>query len=173
MSTSGVKSLEQVIRECGVDSLLDDFSSSEEALRTISAQLRDANAAAQEILESDAPIISEQSLFDAFSTNRHKATAFLQAMRVFGDCKMLVMAWRVIMQGLQIAQLEIQYEIQTAFSMEITLRPSGRGNRDSETYTSDNIEDVNLLKHFGIMRHDDKPVFDGFYPLRARQFSEG
>ena len=44
---------------------------------------------------------------------------------------------------------------------------SHRNGGEEESYESSNSDDFSLFRHFGTMTVDDRPVFDGFYPLRG------
>ncbi len=78
---------------------------------------------------------------------------------------MLLMVWRIL-HGLSIREVTMNYVEQEAFRLVVTLaRP---GQDDLETYSSDDINDAALLRHFGITTVDGRPLFDGFFPLRKK-----
>ena len=78
---------------------------------------------------------------------------------------MLVMVWRIF-QGWKISRVSMQYdEDQAVFRLEVALANSPYDTQE-EIYESTDIGDAALLRHFGIMTMDDKPIFDGFYALK-------
>ena len=97
-------------------------------------------------------------------SNPVKAKAFVQALGTTQNPDMLVMTWRILM-GMSIASVTMDYTLSSHFSLGVVLEsPYG----ESEEYHSDNIDDAALLHHFGIMKMDGKPMFDGFYPLNVK-----
>lgn len=97
--------------------------------------------------------------------NPHKVRAFLQAIGATSHRPMLVMVWRII-QGLSIREVAMTYREQDAFQLSVTLARPGEEQDELETYTTEDIHDAALLRHFGITTADGRPLFDGFYPLR-------
>ena len=89
--------------------------------------------------------------------------AFLQAVGETDSPDMLVMAWRLL-QGSEIAQIDLRYQLQNRFSLRIQLVSPEDGT--SEEYASEDIDDAAVLRHFGILKMGDRPVFDGFYALQ-------
>jgi hypothetical protein len=75
------------------------------------------------------------------------------------------MVWRIL-QGMNIAELRLDYASEDTFRMTVRLR-SPYEDGDDETYESEDIDDAVILRHLGVMKMDDKPIFDGFYPLNV------
>jgi hypothetical protein len=99
--------------------------------------------------------------------NPHKVRAFLQAMGITHSANMLVMVWRIL-QGLSIRELTMNYREQQSFSLKVMLARPAAEQDDFEEYRSSDINDAALVRHFGITTVDGRPLFDGFFPLRAR-----
>ena len=110
---------------------------------------------------------SPETLRAEAERNPHKVRAFLQALGVNGNSDMLLMVWRII-QGLSIRDVVLDYREQERFSLSVTLA-RGRGEQDElEIYSTTDINDAALLRHFGITTVDKRPLFDGFFPLRTK-----
>jgi len=97
--------------------------------------------------------------------NPHKIRAFLQALGVSSNLDMLVMVWRIL-QGLNIREVTMNYREQEAFGLSVTLARRAKDRDEPETYTTNDINDAALLRHFAITTVDGRPLFDGFFPLR-------
>jgi hypothetical protein len=116
-------------------------------------------------------VFSEETLIAEYDRNPHKVTAFLQALVSTRSPQMLVMAWRVL-QGADIQAIDMKYEnLRPAwplrnpqFEMRITL--SALEGESPEVYESSDVFDATVLRHFGLAKANEQPLFDGFYPLR-------
>ncbi len=62
----------------------------------------------------------------------------------------------------------MNYREQEEFNLSVTLARPGEDQVVSETYRTNDINDAALLRNFGIMTVDGRPLFDGFFPLRKR-----
>lgn len=160
MTTSQPDDLEQLVRDCDLGWMVDSFSPKEQAIQV----LRDAlKAATTEAQRRHLPItLTEQALLAEYKSHSMQVCAFLQALGATRAPAMLVMVWRII-QGMNISQVQMSYEAEKMFNLRVRLAPPG-GQAD-EVYESTNINDAALLRHFGIMIMNDKPLFDGFYAL--------
>jgi len=163
MSTDSTTRLERLVRDCGLGWMIDWYSSPEEAMDFLRETLARTTRESQSRLEASAPVFSEEMLAEEYERSPHKVAAFLQALGSTRSPQMLLMVWRII-QGMEIAAVELDYRSRTRFSLKVTLT-SPYGDTP-EQYQSDDIDDAALLRHFGITKIDDKPQFDGFYPLR-------
>lgn len=108
--------------------------------------------------------IDSFTVFKIYPEKKNQVKAFLQAVASTSSGEMLSMVWRII-QGMEIQSLEMRYKAQQQFFLEVVLTSSHLGGK-TETYTSTNIDDAALVRHLGIMKMGDKPIFDGFYALR-------
>jgi hypothetical protein len=63
---------------------------------------------------------------------------------------------------MQIADLQMRYSLESSFMLSVTLQ-SSFSDLEAELYTSEDINDAALLRHFGIMKVNNRPVFDGFF----------
>jgi hypothetical protein len=162
MSVEPPQDLEQLIRACGEDWLIDSFSPKEKAVANLKEVLK---AASSEANRRGLPIrLSEQDLVSAYKAYAGQVDAFLQALGATREPAMLVMVWRII-QGMTISQIRMEYENGKSFKLSVELTsPYGE---PSEQYDSININDAALLRHLGIMTMDNKPLFDGFYALKV------
>ena len=77
---------------------------------------------------------------------------------------MLVMVWRIL-HGDLIQSIEMKYAQKSEFRLDVTLEDPESGQ--TSRYQSLDIDDAALVRHFGIMKMSDLPLFDGFYALRT------
>lgn len=156
--------LVNVIRTCGEDWLLDWFPGGEaEAIAHLRGMLDKASRRYKERYAQRNRItpISESALFDEAKANRHRATAFLQALGETSNPELLVMVWRIL-HGDTIKRVELMHLHGQSFRFRAVLESDDGLTQD---YESSDIEDAALLRHLGVLKIDNQPVFDGFYPL--------
>ena len=154
---------EQLIRTSGQGWLIDWYAPKDQAMPNLRRILADANARGQARLGGNAPDLTYGALIAEHRRNPHKVTAFLQVIGRVKSPDILVMVWRIL-QGMNIAELRFEYASQQTFQMRVRLSSPDDGGND-EIYESEDIDDAGILRHIGIMKVDEKPVFDGFYPL--------
>lgn len=167
MSDETIDPFEQVIRASGQGWLIDWYAPKEQALPNLRQILATANARGQARLRGDAPNLTPEALAAEYRRNPHKVNAFLQVIGSVATPDFLVMAWRIL-QGMDIAELALSYRSQESFQMRVRLRSPYEGGED-EIYESQDIDDAVILRHLGVMKMDDKPIFDGFYPLNLEK----
>ena len=154
---------EQIIRASGQGWLIDWYAPKEEAMPNLRQILVTVNARARALFGGSAPSLTPESLVAEFKRNPHKVGAFLQVIGSVKTPDILVMVWRIL-QGMNIAQLTVNYVSEQAFEMSVRLTSPDHGGRE-EVYQSQNIDDAVILRHLGAMKMNDLPIFDGFYPL--------
>lgn len=157
--------LEDVIRESGEGWIIDGFHPPEQTLGNLHKVLEQANAEAQKRLRSAAPQITVSAIVAGYKRHPHQITAFFQALGTTHSPDMLVMVWRIL-QGMEIAEICMDYHRRKSYSLRVRL-VSPYGESD-EIYESRNIDDAALLRHLGIMKVDNQPLFDGFYALNLK-----
>lgn len=163
MTTSAANQLESLLRGADLDWIIGLYAPPDRAVSALLDTLAAVDREAAGKLGTDAPRFTVEALAHESKLNPHKVRAFLQALTATRSPAMLLMAWRII-QGMRIQQVEMKYTYRDRFFMTVFLEsPYGDG---LERYESSDIKDASLLRHFGIMSVDGKPVFDGFYPLR-------
>ena len=158
--------LEETIRQSGEGWLLDWLAPPGEAIDHIQRTIRAVNKRARKRLGVKAPDISEKELIEEYRRNPQQVRAFFQALGGTPTPDMLLMVWRII-KGIEVKNVQIQYHRQESFRVEVILQ-SPSGDEDDETYTSTDIDDFSLFRHFGVLEIDGRPVFHGFYALRVR-----
>jgi hypothetical protein len=164
MTVQATDPLEKLIHDAGEDWLMESREPPGKTLQFLRSLLGEASSLASKRWGPSAPRIDVDSMLREQERNPHKVQAFLQALGSTESPEMLVMVWRIL-EGRGVERIELQYELQNSFSLQITLQ-SDRGEPE-ETYKSNNIYDAALLRHFGIMTMDNLPIFDGFYPLES------
>jgi hypothetical protein len=147
--------LEKLLRDCELDWMIDLYAPQDRAI----SELKDAIQEAA---------LTEEHLAREYQTNPHKVRAFLQALATSRSEEMLKMVWSIL-QGDEIESVEVSYESRKSFRMRVVLRPSqSDAEGDHQEYSSKDINDAGLLRHFGIAKVEGQPLFDGFYPLHVK-----
>jgi hypothetical protein len=164
MSPTSVSSLEEAIRHSGEGWLIDSFAPPSEALNHIRRVLAAVCDRAQQRLAGNAPDLRESAIVQEYRRHPSQVRGFFQALGGTRTPDMLLMVWRII-QGMEIKYVQLSYERQQLFRARVILE-SPYGEEDAP-YESDRINDFALFRHIGIMEIDNRPVFDGFYPLRV------
>ena len=167
MSNTTIDPFEQMIRASGQGWLIDWYAPKEQALPNLRSTLAAANSRGQARLRGNAPNLTPEALVAEYGRNPHKVNAFLQVLGSVATPDILVMTWRIL-QGMNIAELTLNYLLQESFQMKVRLSSPYQEGED-ETYESQDIDDAVILRHLGVMKMDDKPVFDGFYPLNLNK----
>ena len=156
--------LERLLRENELGWMIDMYSPPEAAVPYLLEQLAGLAGEFQSRFGCRVSFAPETLQAEA-ERNPHKVRAFLQALGATSNRHMLVMVWRIV-QGLSIREVAMTYREQDAFKLRVTLARSGEDKDELETYTTEDIHDAALLRHFGVTTVDRRPLFDGFYPLR-------
>jgi hypothetical protein len=164
MSTSEAASLEKLIRECDLDWMIDWYAPQTEAIDFWLRFLAEVNLEFRRRFGDSAPQLCVGALATEYGRNPLKIAAFLQAMSGMGSPQLLVMVWRITIQGLEIESVQMDYYARTSFSLRVKLRSPALP--DPEIYESDDIADAKLIRHFGTLKSQGRPLFSGFYPLR-------
>ena len=161
MTAEQVDRAQEVLKECG----LDWWARTSGGHDAFSAHLTEVmENFAGEYVRRFGGRMSSFAVFELYPRKKSKVRAFLQAVVSSATPKMLVMVWR-IQEGMNIEAIEMNYSLsKESFSLTVTLA-SPYVNGAPETYTSNNIDDAALVRHFGIMKMGDAPIVDGFYAL--------
>jgi hypothetical protein len=154
---------ENIIRASGQGWLIDWYAPKEQALPNLRKILATANARGRTRLGGNAPTLTPESLVAEYERNPHKVGAFLQVIGSVATPDILVMVWRIL-QGMNITELRINYLTEHTFEMAVRLSSADAGGED-EVYQSQDIDDAVILRHLGVMKMNEMPIFDGFYPL--------
>ncbi len=165
MSGNLPNTLEEAIRQSGEGWLIDTFAPPDRAMEHLRRSLESVNLRAQELLGENAPNLSESSIIMEFAHHPQMIRGFFQAFGGTRTPDMLLMVWRII-EGMEIKDVELHYERQENFVVRVTLESIDGGA--NEVYESKNIQDFALFRHIGIIEIGNKPVLDGFYPLKLR-----
>ena len=105
------------------------------------------------------------SLQSLGKTNSYKLDAFLEALVSLRTSEMIAAAWRII-QGMQVEKIEMQFEYGKSFALRISLlSPYG----ENENYSTNDIDDMNFLRHLIKSKSDNRPIINGFFALRHRK----
>jgi hypothetical protein len=164
MNSAGAATFEKLLRECDLGWMIDWHVPKDEAVDFWLRILSDVQEASRQRFGDAAPDLSPDALASEYARNPLKVAAFLQALSGRGSPQMLVMVWRIAIQGLEVESVEMRYQWQTEFNLCVELR--SLSGTDPETYVSYDISDAKLIRHFGTFKSNGKPVFSGFYPLR-------
>jgi plasmid stabilization system protein ParE len=159
MNADKPDSLEAVIRDAGEGWIVDWFEPPSAAVKYLQDLLGRANERICERFGSGEEPITDAHIVREYRRSPHKIHAFIQALGATRSPDMLVMVWRIL-HGVQISSVNLNYRFENEFHLKVIL-----GSREDsfEEYESNDIDDASLLRHFGIMKMSDRPIFDGFY----------
>lgn len=156
--------LENLLRENDLGWMIDMFTPRDRAVTVLLEHLQKLTAEWHRRFQTEVSFTPETLKAEA-ERNPHKIRAFLQALGVSNNPKMLVMVWRIL-QGRSIREVTMNYREQDRFSFEVTLALPGQTPDERDRYHTEDIKDAALLRHFGITTVDGRPLFEGFFPLR-------
>lgn len=156
--------LEELLRGNGLGWMIDLYAPPESAIPFLMNRLDGLTSAFENRFGHDVSFAPEQLRSEA-QRNPHKVRAFLQALAATGKTDMLLMVWRIL-QGLSIRRVTLDYVEQDSFRLVVVLARPGQSEAGLEEYSSDDVNDAKLLRHFGITTLDGRPLFDGFFPLK-------
>ncbi|HEX4792855.1 MAG TPA: hypothetical protein VH370_03630 [Humisphaera sp.] len=165
MSNITIDPLEQLIRASGENWLIDWFAPPDKALPHFRQVLERADQCAVQRFGQNGPRLTIEALRDEQQGNPHKVRALLQILPTIASPDMLVMALR-IMRGMNIDSMHLEYEEEQSFRLRVRLK-SMYDDKEIDEYETTDIHDAVVLRHFGILKMNDRPAFDGFYPLRV------
>jgi hypothetical protein len=165
MSDIASDPFEKLIRDAGQGWLIDWHAPKEQALPNLRKILAVADDRGKERLGGNAPKLTPETLIAEYQRNPHKVKGFLQIIGSVHTPDFLVMVWRIL-QGMNIGGLMVAYQSEKSFRMEVRLKSPYEAAED-EVYHSEDIDDAVVLRHLGMMKMDNQPIFDGFYPLNV------
>lgn len=153
--------LTAIIHECGEDWLLRAFGDEAHSLGHVKRVIEQSiSSYGHRFAVSRIEVaLNEEGILEELEQNQHKVKAFLQAVGASSSAEMLLMVWRIL-QGDAINSIHVTYLLESTFRIEIELVDQ---QGQTSAFTSDDIDDAALLRHFGIMKMKDQPCFDGFY----------
>jgi hypothetical protein len=161
MTADGPQTIEELVRSSGEQWLLDWYAPKEQAVPRLLALLQSADQRLQERMPAAGCRLDEQTLLSEFRKSPHKVRAFLQAAGETDSADMLLLAWRLL-QGAEIVDVKLNYRLKETFSMRVVIRMA---DDPEEHYESHDIDDAAVLRHLGILKMGNLPVFDGFFSL--------
>jgi hypothetical protein len=164
MSEQSAAVLERLLRGNDLGWMIDKYAPKDRAIPFLLEQLEKASTEYRRRIAVDVSFQPEALLAES-ERCPHKVRAFLQALAISRSPEMLVMVWRIL-QGLRIHEVTMNYREQEAFRLGVVLACPG-GDEDPP-YSSDDINDAALVRHFGITTVNGAPLFDGFFPLRKK-----
>ncbi|HEX4000668.1 MAG TPA: hypothetical protein VHX65_19120 [Pirellulales bacterium] len=164
MNAPTALTLEDAIRRSGEGWIIDSFAPKGSGYNYVLGTLQRVSELATSRLGTSAPDLSPQAVVDEFERNPSRVRGFFQILGGSRTPKMLLMVWRV-MQGMEIDEVELNYRRQKQFHVRIVL-VSPHGEEDVP-YESSDINDFAIFWHIGTLQINNRPVFDGFYPLRV------
>jgi len=165
MTTKVSNPLETMFRDSGLGWMIDSSSPPDVVFNHFEKTLANVSQLAQKRLGPKALSLNSDAILAEYERNPSRIKGFLQAFGSTSSPEMLLMVWRIL-QGMEIAEMRMNYSAQKDFFLEAKLTSPYGEEEKTEIYQSTDIEDAALLRHLGIMKMDDKPLFAGFYPLR-------
>jgi len=167
MSNLTTDPLEEVIRSSGEGWLIDWFEPRDQAISHLRKRLQAADEASRHRLGAVAPSLTAEALIAEHQRNPHKVRALLQVLPTVQTPDILVLVRRIL-DGASIKTMKLDYSMQKSFHLVVELEPL-ETQVTGERYESTDIEDAVILRHLGILKMGDQPVFDGFYPLNVEK----
>ncbi len=154
----------RLIRDSGEDWLLRIDSDDDRSAACVRRRLDTAYAAYREKFpnpQPGEPAFDDDAVLAEASANPHRVRALLQAIGASSPM-MVALVWRIV-QGDTIQQIDMRYRYEKEFQLRVTVENDLAGRDVS--FAFDRIEDATFLRHLGIMRAGDEPIFDGYYAL--------
>lgn len=90
------------------------------------------------------------------------AETFLQVFASSCSPEMLAMTW-MLLHEVEVESVDLSYERRQIFDLSIELSVGRGGGRI--TFESDSVFDMAVLRHFGMVEADDRPLVSGIFPL--------
>ncbi len=165
MSQPNIDSFEQNIRRAGEEWMIDWYTPHDQAVSHLLQTMAEAAQWSRDNFGNDGPRLTPETIGTEFSQNPHKVKAFLQILSSARTPQILVMVWQIL-QGWSIEFIRFEYQAEEKFILDVHLvAPLGT---EKKMYRSIDIDDAVILRHLGIMKINDKGIFDGFYALNLR-----
>jgi len=142
--------LEEVLKKLGI-------CYSDEHLIMARKQIAELN----EYAKDKAPELSEEYLVKRHQGGFSQTNGLLQTICFPHTPQMLFAVYRIC-QGFNIEELTVSYN--KVFNIKIKVKHIV--DDIEEAYESDNVFDFTILRHIACFTMDNKPILDGFYPLR-------
>jgi len=156
--------INELLQARNFDWAIKAFHPSDQAARYFADQL-DALKSFMEQRALGECVPTIESLQSLGKTNPYKLDAFLEALVSLRTSEMIAAAWRII-QGMQVEKIEMQFEYGKSFALRIWLLSPYDENED---YSTNDIDDMNFLRHLIKSKSDNRPIINGFFALRHRK----
>jgi hypothetical protein len=153
-----------LIRESGEDWLLRVERTEDLSVAHVRRGLDAAYTAYREKfsnLQPGEPQFDDDAVCAEAVANPHRVRALLQALGASSPL-MVALVWRVV-QGDTILRIDMRYEHEKRFELRVSIE--NRVTARTADFAFDRIEDATFLRHLGIMRDGNEPIFDGYYAL--------
>jgi hypothetical protein len=162
--TMAQNDLIRLIRDSGEDRLLRIDRGEDQSAARVRGMLDNAYIAYSEKfpnLQPGEPEFNDEALHAEAVANPHRVRALLQAIGS-SSSMMVALVWRIV-QGDTIVRIDMKYRYEKEFQLRVAIE---NNLADGTTeFTFDRIEDATFLRHLGILRMGNEPVFDGYYAL--------
>lgn len=99
---------------------------------------------------------------ESIRTDSSQFKALIQAFASPVTAPMCAMIYAVL-DGAEVTAIEFSYKARESVSLSLTVQYE---TGEAATFLSDDAWDVEVLRHFGIMKLGNKPVIDGYYAFR-------
>ena len=114
-------------------------------------------------IDSGTPPVRLEALFkenpERYSSNQR---AFLQTFALPVSDEIRAMVYFVTMEDADIKELKMDYVSKKTFSLRVKLElNSGK----QINFNSDSIWDAEVVRHFGVMLMNNKPIFTGYFSI--------
>ena len=151
----------ELLKQRGFDWAIKIYSPSKEAGHFYAEKLSATKAfMSGRGIGENAPTLSD--LYQLEKSNPYKLDAFIEALVTLKSAEMITASWRMI-QGMHLASMDLKFESAKLFLLQLSLiAPSG----EHEAYSTDDIDDMNFIRHLMKSKSGDRPIINGFFALR-------
>lgn len=154
--------LELLVREAGLDKLINSeprFQFVEKRLEAMFRIFRTRRLRHQE--RTDLPLSQSWADFmNQWSGNPHRVKLILNAIAAMCSGEMLAMLWMVQL-GAEIRAIRVDYELEQRVELSVTIELPG-DDPSNETFTSNEIWDLALLRFSALAEVNNLPVVSNF-----------
>jgi hypothetical protein len=88
--------------------------------------------------------------------------AFIQTFALPVTDEIRAMVYFIAIENADIRDLKMNYTFKKAFSLKVNIELSSGKNIN---FNSNSIWDAEVVRHFGVMMMNNKPIFSGYFPI--------
>ncbi|XXY51963.1 hypothetical protein WME91_12550 [Sorangium sp. So ce269] len=139
-----------------------EYATFDEDPDDVNGRIRAEMVEVESILAKNFPARRRGGLVDEIREDVTKFKPLVQAFASPVTAAMRAMVYAVL-DGADVTSIQFSYEMKKFVDLRITVEYE---TGEQATFSSDDGWDVEVLRHFGIMKLGGKPVIDGYYAFR-------